>query len=113
MAEAADAIRRLGERSHSPRVARAIGDWLAVVQFELNGEEQPVHAIFASGQLEVREGRHLKPTAIVTGSAAAAARVASGAIDITHLIACGELDFSGRYYDLINFSRVASAQARK
>jgi hypothetical protein len=113
VAEAAEALRALADAARSsPRVARAIGDWRAVIQLELEGEPAPLHAVVAGGRLDLHAGRHPKPTLVLRGSAAGVARAARGEIDLTHLLADGSVDCRGDYYDLINLSRVAAARGR-
>jgi hypothetical protein len=113
MAEAAEALAALAQAATaSPRVARAIGDWRAVIQLELDGEPSALHAVVAAGRFELRAGRHPRPTLVLSGSAAGVARAARGEIDLTHLLADGTVDYRGDYYDLINLSRVAAARGR-
>src|SRR5437764_1031532 len=89
MAEAAEALAALAQAATaSPRVARAIGDWRAVIQLELDGEPFPLHALVAAGRLELRAGRHPRPTLVLSGCAlrAAYAEVAAGLSGVVLLL---------------------------
>lgn len=97
--------RRAAEHS---RGQKALRGWAAVVRLEVE-DGDGCHLHIENGGMSARPGPGPEPTVTLRGSGDALREVLSGAIDATHLLASGQMEVSGHYYDMINLGRVAAA----
>lgn len=111
LSQSIEQSRRLAAAADTDAGRRAIGRWQAVIQ--VDGDRAEVcHIIVAAQALQVRQGPHIHPTAVVRGSDESLAMALSGSIDFTHLLSEGQATVTGNYYDIINLGRVAAAVGR-
>jgi len=100
---------RLVGGMEGPRTQRLLGSLAFVLQLQPSGETAPFYLAVADGKADAAQGEHPNPTATITGAEDALLRVIDGEIDVTHLLASGELSSSGDYYHVIDLSRLALA----
>ena len=102
-------LERLVSGIEGPRTRRLLGNLAFVLQFRPSNGATPFYLSVASGKAESAQGEHGSPTATLTGLEDALLRVIDGDIDVTHLLARGNVKSSGDYYHVIDLSRLALA----
>ena len=100
---------RLVGGMEGPRAQRLLGNLAFVLQLRPSAGAAPFFLAVAAGKADAAQGEHPHPTATLTGAEEALLRVIDGEIDVTHLLASGELKSSGDYYHVIDLSRLALA----
>ena len=101
--------RAAGGRHGGPTGATAVGEPRLRPPAPAVRGAAPFSLAVAAGKADAAQGEHPHPTATLTGAEEALLRVIDGEIDVTHLLASGELKSSGDYYHVIDLSRLALA----
>ena len=92
MGKAKTALEELLPLVNSNRSAKELmGAFHRKIQFELDDEKKPMNMVIAQQQMAMAESIAGEADIVATGDGAELARVIRGEIDITHLIARGNL----------------------
>jgi hypothetical protein len=95
----------------SSNAASVLRGWQAVMQVTFS-DEPPCFLQVSSTGVDLRTGTHIKPTVELEGTGSDLATGFGGGVDLTQLLARGRMTSKGRYRDVIEFGRLASAARR-
>lgn len=83
------------------------------IQFDLRGEPGPFNIVIESGRIKLVDERFEDAEVVVSGDTKEFAKVVVGQIDVTHLIARGQIKIErGKVSDMILLGRIFLAAKR-
>lgn len=85
-----------------------------IIQFELDGEQKKFFITIKQGQMSISQGISKRANIVVSGDTSEFAKVVAGKIDITHLIARGQITVEkGKVSEMTLLNRILWSNIRR
>jgi putative sterol carrier protein len=113
--QAKTALEELLPLVNSSRSAKELmGAFPRTIKFELDGEKKPIYMVITQQQMAVAESIAGEADIVAAGDGAELSRVIRGEIDITHLIARGDLTIKkGKISEMTLLNRILLSVKRR